>query len=71
MHDRSTEHISCKEDDENPAPRPRTEVPDEVVGFRENGSIDVVLWEDYQEGQLAGRNPTPSREATVLNKMEV
>jgi hypothetical protein len=44
------------------------EVPDEMVGAWENGSIDFQLWENYREGYYAGRNAVPSREAMVINK---
>jgi hypothetical protein len=46
----------------------RTEVPDELVGAWENGSIDLKLWENYREGYYAGRNATPSRELMIISK---
>jgi hypothetical protein len=64
----------CKKDDgtdEDPPTNnntPRTEVPDELVGAWENGSIDFALWENYREGYWAGRNATPTREAMVFSK---
>ncbi|WP_018615861.1 hypothetical protein [Segetibacter koreensis] len=62
---------SCKKDSEHPGDlgnTPRTQVPDEIVGAWESGSIDFVLWENYREGYYAGRNAIPSREAMVFNK---
>src|SRR5690349_10484522 len=62
---------SCKKDSEypvDPGNTPRTQVPDEIVGAWEAGSIDFVLWENYREGYYAGRNAIPSREAMVFNK---
>ena len=62
---------NCKPDNgnpNNPSGTPRTEVPDELVGAWENGSIDFVMWENYKEGYWAGRNAAPSREAMVFNK---
>jgi hypothetical protein len=50
------------------ADAPRTEVPDELVGTWEHGSIDFALWENYKEGYYAGRNAVPSREAMVIRK---
>lgn len=47
---------------------PRTEVPDELVGAWENGSIDFTFWENYREGWWAGRNAAPTREAMVFSK---
>jgi hypothetical protein len=47
---------------------PRTEVPDEIVGAWEHGTIDFELWENYREGYYAGRNSVPTREAMVFNK---
>ena len=47
---------------------PRTEVPDEIVGAWDDGSLDFVRWENYTEGYWAGRNAAPSREAMVFNK---
>ena len=63
--------VSCKKDaDSSPPPSntPRTEVPDEIVGAWEHGSIDFALWENYEEGYYAGRNAAPSREAMIFNK---
>jgi hypothetical protein len=66
--------MGCKKDDgteEEPPPNnntPRTEVPDELVGAWENGSIDFTLWENYREGYWAGRNAVPTREAMVFSK---
>lgn len=62
---------SCnKNDNENhdTVPTPRTEVPDEIVGAWEHGYIDFAFWENYQEGQWAGRNATPMREAMIFQK---
>ena len=59
--------ISCKKD-HAPVDAPKTEVPDELVGAWENGSIDFAFWENYREGYYAGRNATPSREAMIFNK---
>ena len=62
---------SCdKGGQENGGPNgtPRTEVPDEIVGAWEHGSIDFVRWENYQEGYWAGRNAIPTREAMVFQK---
>jgi hypothetical protein len=47
---------------------PKTEVPDELVGTWEHGSIDFALWENYKERYYAGRNAAPSREAMVIGK---
>jgi hypothetical protein len=47
---------------------PRTEVPDEIVGAWENGSIDFELWENYQQGHYAGPDAVQSREAMVFHK---
>lgn len=63
--------ISCKKDDagtDGPGNTPRTEVPDELVGAWEHGTIDFQLWENYQEGHYAGRNAAPTREAMIFNK---
>src|SRR5215204_1089598 len=62
---------SCKKDDQSAndtGNTPRTQVPDEIVGAWENGSLDFALWENYREGYWAGRNATPSREAMVFSK---
>jgi hypothetical protein len=62
---------SCKKDDQagtDPGNSPRTEVPDELVGAWENGTIDFTFWENYKEGQWAGRNAIPTREAMVFSK---
>lgn len=47
---------------------PRTEVPNEIVGAWDNGSLDFVRWENYQQGYWAGRNANPVREAMVFQK---
>jgi quinol monooxygenase YgiN len=47
---------------------PRTEVPDEIVGSWENGSIDFVLWENYKQGHYAGPDAVNKREAMVFIK---
>jgi quinol monooxygenase YgiN len=47
---------------------PRTEVPEEIVGAWENGSIDFELWENYQQGHYGGPNAVPAREAMVFSK---
>ena len=63
--------ISCKKDAkgaDGTGNTPRTEVPDELVGAWENGSIDFTFWENYKEGYWAGRNAVPSREAMVFSK---
>lgn len=63
--------VSCKKDDNggnNPGNTPRTEVPDEIVGAWEDGSLDFALWENYKQGYWAGRNAVPSREAMVFKK---
>jgi hypothetical protein len=66
--------MGCKSEngtEEEPPPTnntPRTEVPDELVGAWEHGSIDFAFWENYREGYWAGRNATPSREAMIFNK---
>jgi hypothetical protein len=58
----------------NPAPTkpqadaPKTEVPAELVGAWEHGTIDFALWENYKPGHYAGRNAAPSREAMVIRK---
>jgi hypothetical protein len=52
----------------SPTETPRTEVPDELVGTWEHGSIDFALWENYKEGHYAGRNATPTREAMTFGK---
>src|ERR1044072_3138633 len=60
---------NCKVDAEttdSPATTPTTEVPEEIVGAWECGSIDFELWENYREGYYAGRDAIPSREAMVL-----
>ncbi|MDQ3291913.1 MAG: hypothetical protein M3Q05_11560 [Bacteroidota bacterium] len=49
-------------------PAPSIEVPDEVVGAWEHGTIDFVLWENYPEGHYAGRDAIPSREAMIMEK---
>ncbi|HYC27389.1 MAG TPA: hypothetical protein VEB42_01220 [Chitinophagaceae bacterium] len=62
---------NCKPDSgksDNPSGTPRTEVPDELVGAWEDGSIDFVMWENYREGYWAGRNAAPTREAMVFSK---
>ncbi|HYF29519.1 MAG TPA: hypothetical protein VD993_00220 [Chitinophagaceae bacterium] len=63
--------VSCSKDDNggggNPNP-PRTEVPDELVGAWEHGTIDFTFWENYREGTWAGRNAVPTREAMIFNK---
>jgi hypothetical protein len=61
---------SCQKGDDDPgrAQTPRTEVPDEIIGAWEHGTIDFVLWENYPEGRYAGRNAIPSREAMVFSK---
>lgn len=63
---------SCKKDhkdpDGPPADTPKTEVPDELVGAWEAGTIDFVLWENYREGYYAGRDAIPTREAMIFNK---
>ncbi len=62
---------SCDKNEQNtdnPGDSPVTEVPDEIVGSWEHGSIDFVRWENYNEGYWAGRNATPSREAMVFKK---
>ncbi|MDQ3291990.1 MAG: hypothetical protein M3Q05_11950 [Bacteroidota bacterium] len=63
-------HVSCTPDDEEPVnpDTPRTEVPDEIVGAWDDGSLDFVLWENYPEGYYAGRNAAPSREAMIFEK---
>src|SRR5215210_5228199 len=63
--------LSCKKTHENPVNPPniqRTEVPDEIVGAWDTGSLDFALWENYREGYYAGRNAVPSREAMVFGK---
>jgi hypothetical protein len=66
--------MGCKRDDgtdEDPPGSdntPRTQVPDELVGAWEDGSLDFVLWENYREGYWAGRNAAPTREAMVFSK---
>jgi len=61
--------IGCDSNiDSLPAGTPRTEVPAEFIGAWENGSIDLVFWENYREGYYAGRNATPSREAMIFYK---
>ena len=47
---------------------PKTEVPAELVGTWEHGSIDFALWENYKQDYYAGRNAAPSREAMVIRK---
>jgi hypothetical protein len=47
---------------------PRTDVPDEIVGAWETGSIDFARWENYTQGYWAGRDAIPSREAMVFQK---
>jgi quinol monooxygenase YgiN len=47
---------------------PRTEVPADIVGAWENGSIDFELWENYQQGYYGGPNAVNSREAMVFSK---
>lgn len=44
------------------------EVPDEVVGAWECGSLDFKLWENYREGYYAGRHAVPTREAMIIYK---
>jgi hypothetical protein len=51
-----------------PGDAPRTEVPGELVGAWEHGSIDFARWENYKAGYYAGRNATPTREAMVFGK---
>lgn len=46
----------------------QSEVPEEVIGAWEHGSIDFELWENYRERYYAGRNATPSREAMIFYK---
>jgi hypothetical protein len=60
--------ISCKKDSGGSPNNPRTDVPDEIVGAWESGSIDFAIWENYQEGYYAGRDAIPSREAMVFSK---
>jgi hypothetical protein len=65
--------VGCKKNNTDSLPAnspnaPQTEVPGEMVGAWENGSIDFVLWENYREGYYAGRNATPSREAMIFYK---
>jgi hypothetical protein len=50
------------------ASTPKPEVPSEVVGAWEHGSIDFTLWENYKQGYYAGRNAAPTREAMVIGK---
>jgi quinol monooxygenase YgiN len=47
---------------------PRTEVPAEIVGAWENGSIDFELWENYKQGYYGGPNAIGSREAFAFSK---
>jgi quinol monooxygenase YgiN len=47
---------------------PRTEVPADIVGAWEYGSIDFELWEKYQQGYYAGPDAVNSREAMVFSK---
>ena len=63
--------ISCKKDAkgaDTTGGTPRTEVPDELVGAWECGSIDFTFWENYKQGYWAGRNAIPTREAMVFSK---
>jgi hypothetical protein len=54
------------EQPQEPEPTPRTEVPGELVGTWQAGSIDLDLWESYTEGYYAGRNAIPSRESMTF-----
>ncbi len=64
--------FSCSKDGSDksvdPKQTPRTEVPDELVGAWEHGYIDFEFWENYVEGQYAGRYAVPSREAMIFYK---
>lgn len=63
--------VSCKKDDNGDGGgggTPRTEVPDELVGAWEHGTIDFTFWENYKQGQWAGRNAIPTREAMIFSK---
>lgn len=63
--------LSCEKedaDDNSPNNTPRTEVPDELVGAWEAGTIDFALWEAYRQDYYAGRNAIPTREAMVFQK---
>lgn len=51
-----------------PADPQKAEVPGELVGAWEHGSIDFALWENYKKGHYAGRNAAPTREAMVIGK---
>ena len=46
----------------------RTEVPDEIVGTWQHGSISLATWENYTQGYYAGRNAVPTREMMTLRK---
>lgn len=50
------------------ASAPRSEVPAELVGSWEHGSINFALWENYKEGHYAGRNAAPTREAMTIGR---
>ena len=59
---------SCeKSDTDTPTNTPRTDVPVEIAGTWQHGSIDFDLWENYREGYYAGRYATPMREAMVFS----
>lgn len=58
----------ARPEDQPPDEAPKAEVPDELVGAWEHGSIDFALWEKYKEGYYAGRNAAPTREAMVIRK---
>jgi hypothetical protein len=63
--------VSCDKDDQKPNDyfdTPVTEVPDELAGAWEHGSIDFDLLENYRRGYYAGRNAAPSREAMIFSK---
>lgn len=59
---------NCKSDAKSVGDTLGTEVPDEIVGAWQDGSLDFTLWENYKEGYWAGRNAAPSREAMVFSK---
>ncbi|SDL52415.1 hypothetical protein SAMN05421823_106239 [Catalinimonas alkaloidigena] len=59
---------SCTPHEDPVDPTPQTQVPDELVGAWDDGSLDFVRWENYPAGYWAGRNAVPTREAMVFQK---
>lgn len=57
--------VDAREPPEDPQ---QSNVPAELVGVWNTGSLDLEFWENYREGYWAGRNATPTREAMILRE---